>query len=177
MRAQTKEELSRLLELDIIELVGDEPTPWISRIHIVQKSHNPEKIRICVDMRAANKAINRERHITPTIDDVITELNGAQVFSTLDLNAGYHQVGLAPESHHLTVLSSHIGVFWYKHLNFGVSSAAEKFNDTIRTALTGLKSVLNMSDDILIYGKNAEDHNKNPDACLQCLCEKNLTPK
>ena len=58
VRAQTKKELSRLLELDIIEPVGDEPTPWVSLIHIVQKSHNPEKIRICVDMRAANKAIN-----------------------------------------------------------------------------------------------------------------------
>ena len=175
VRAQTKKELSRLLELDIIEPVGDEPTPWVSPIHIVQKPHNPEKIRICIDMRAANKAIKRERHITPTIDDVITELNGAQVFSTLDLNAGYHQVEPAPESRHLMVFSSHTGLFRYKRLNFGVSSAAEKFNDTIRTALTDLKGVLNMSDDILIYGKNAEDHEKNLDACLQCLCEKNLT--
>ena len=62
-------------------------------------------------MRAANKAIKHERHIAPTIDDVITELSGAQ--STLDLNAGYHQVELAPESRHLTIFSSHIGLFRY----------------------------------------------------------------
>ena len=74
MHARTKKELSRLLELDIIEPVGDEPTPWVLPIHVVQKPHNKEKIRICIDMRAANKAIKRERHITPTIDDVITEL-------------------------------------------------------------------------------------------------------
>ena len=37
-------------------------------------------------MRLPNKAIERERHITPTIDDIITELNCAQLFSKIDLN-------------------------------------------------------------------------------------------
>ena len=117
VRQKVEEEINRLLELDIIERVSDEPTPWISPIHVVQKPKNPDQIRICVDMRAANEAIKRERHITPTIDDVIGELNNAKVFSKLDLNAGYHQVELAVESRHLTVFSTHIGLFRYKHLN------------------------------------------------------------
>jgi hypothetical protein len=49
-------------------------------------------------MHVANKAIERERHITPTIDYLINDLNGATVFSKLDLNQGYHQLELAPES-------------------------------------------------------------------------------
>ena len=45
-------------------------------------------------MRLPNKAIARQRHITPTIDDIITEVNGAQLFSKIDLNNGYHQLVL-----------------------------------------------------------------------------------
>lgn len=41
-------------------------------------------------MREANKAIQRERHITPTIDDIITQLNGSKWFSKIDMNQGYH---------------------------------------------------------------------------------------
>ena len=58
VRQKVEKEINRLLELDIIERVSDEPTPWISLIHVVQKPKNPDQIRICVDMRAANEAIN-----------------------------------------------------------------------------------------------------------------------
>ena len=74
---------------DIIEKI-DGPTPWVSPLVIVPKAKNPNDIRICVDMRHPNKAIKRERHISPTIDEIIADLNKAQVFSKLDLNQGYH---------------------------------------------------------------------------------------
>ena len=59
--------LQNLENQDIIEKVT-ERTPWVS----------PVEIRICIDMREANKAIERERHLTPTIDDLTHELNGAK---------------------------------------------------------------------------------------------------
>lgn len=42
-------------------------------------------------MRKANQAIKRERHVTPTIDDIILELNGSTVFSKVDLYKGFHR--------------------------------------------------------------------------------------
>ena len=39
-----------------------------------------------------------ERHVAPTIKEIIGDLNGAKVFRTLDLNQGYSQLELAPES-------------------------------------------------------------------------------
>ena len=51
---------------------------------------NPRVVHICVDMHRANKAITHERYPTPTIDDLIHTLNGAPVFSKLDLQSGYH---------------------------------------------------------------------------------------
>ena len=49
-------------------------------------------------MRQANKAVKRERHVTPTVKEMIWDLNGASVLSKLDLNQGYNQLELAPES-------------------------------------------------------------------------------
>ena len=53
-------------------------------------------------MREANKVIERERHIMPTLDDAIHDLNGAKVFSKVDLNHGYHQLVLHRDSRYIT---------------------------------------------------------------------------
>ena len=141
-RPKVEEELKKLLDNDVIEPCEGEPTPWVSPIRVVPKPKRPGEVRVCVDMRGPNKIIKRERHITPTMDDIIAELNGSAVYSKLDLNSGYHQISLAPESRKLTVFSTHIGLFRYKRLNFGVNSAAEIFQHKIRSALWGLKGVI-----------------------------------
>ncbi|KAJ8376196.1 hypothetical protein SKAU_G00067760 [Synaphobranchus kaupii] len=84
IRQKVKEELKKLEEEDIIETVTG-PTPWVSPIMTLPKPKDPYKVRICLNMRQANTAI-RERHITSTMDDVIHELNGATVFSKLNLD-------------------------------------------------------------------------------------------
>mgnify|MGYP002804319490 CR=1 FL=1 len=103
------------------------------------------------DMRLPNKDICRERHITPTMDDIIADLNGAKWFSKLDLNAGYHQLVLLPDSRYITTFMTHLGLRQYKRLNFGISSAAEVFQNAIRETVSGLQGVLNISDHILIF--------------------------
>ena len=175
LRKPVEKELQHLLNSDIIEKVEGEPTPWVSPIHVVKKPHKPDQIRICVDMRAPNKAIKRERHITPTIDDITTALTGATHFSKLDLKSGYHQIGLGKKSRKMTVFSTHIGLFRYKRLNFGVNSAAEVFQKKIRDCLEGLDGVINISDDILIHAKSQEEHDRRLAAVLERLRLKNLT--
>ncbi|KAL1424138.1 hypothetical protein MTO96_003636 [Rhipicephalus appendiculatus] len=142
LRNATEKELERLLSEDIIEpAIG--PTPWVSPVVIVPKPHQPDEIRICIDMRVVNTAIQRERHLCPTVDDIIVALNGATVFSNLDLKNGYHQLELDAPSRQLTTFSTHVGLFRYKRLNFGISSAAEIFQNTIRQVLNGIPNVLN----------------------------------
>ncbi|CAB4015782.1 Hypothetical predicted protein [Paramuricea clavata] len=96
-------------------------------------------------MRQPNRAIHRERHTTPTIDDLIHDLNGATVFSKIDLNSGYHQLELAPESRYITTFSTHRGLRRYTRLNFGTSSAAEVFQDAIQQVLSGIEGARNVS--------------------------------
>ena len=82
MRKDIEKKLKELQDLDIIEDV-DSPTPWVSPLVAVLKSNG--------DIRV-NEAILRERHPIPTLEETLQGLNGAPVFSKLDLRWGYHQV-------------------------------------------------------------------------------------
>jgi len=65
-------------------------------------------------MWAANEAILRTRYVTPTLDHIIHDLNGAMVFSKLDLHMAYTQLEIYPDSRAISNFSTHIGLFRYK---------------------------------------------------------------
>ena len=157
---------------DLIEKV-EGPTPWVSPILTVPKDSGD--IRICVDMRAPNQAIKRTRHITPTIEDLTNALNGATVFSKLDLNSAYHQLELDETSRSMTTFSTHIGLRRYKRLIFGANCSAEIFQDALATALGGLRGVMNVWDDIIVYGNTPEEHTQNLRATRNRIREVGLT--
>ena len=110
----------------------------------------------------------------PTIDDLITDLNGATMFSTLDLRAGYHQLELDPESRQITTFSTHVALYRYKRLMFGINAASEIFQNTIAELLHGLNGCRNISDDIIVHGKTPAEHNANLRAVLDRLRENNV---
>ena len=68
--------------MDIIEPATG-PTPWIYPLSFVPKSEGD--IRLCINMLRANKAILRERHPIPVVDEILQSLNGSKVSSKLDL--------------------------------------------------------------------------------------------
>ena len=70
LRSKIKAELKKLKDLTIIEdAVGS--TPWVSNIVAAPKPKDPESVRICVDMRITNKAIERDRYPMPTVEEII----------------------------------------------------------------------------------------------------------
>jgi hypothetical protein len=129
----------------------------------------------CVDMREANKAILRTRHVTPTLEELFTDLNRAVIFSKIDLRSGYHQLILHPDCRYITTFSTHVGLYQYKRLFFGISSAAEVFQHAIQTVLAGIKGAENVSDDIIIFGKSQEEHDEALSKVLHTLHKAGLT--
>jgi hypothetical protein len=77
-----EKELQQLEEAGIIEDT-DDPTQWVSPLVCVPNPRKPEEVRCCIDMRLPNEAVQRERHPTPTIEEVLHDLNGACHFSKL----------------------------------------------------------------------------------------------
>ena len=102
----------------------------------IPKRNGTNEVRVCTDARWANKAIQRERHLTPTVDDLAVKLNGCTVFSKFDLKKGYNQLLISEDSRFITAFCTHVGVFRYKRLNFGINTAAELFQKAVESVLS-----------------------------------------
>ncbi|XP_067928162.1 uncharacterized protein [Watersipora subatra] len=157
-REKVKQNLDNLLANDIIEPVEGVGTSWVSPLVCVMKDSG--EIRQTIDMRLANKAILRERHPVPTVKEMLAGLQGAKVFSKLDLNQGFHQVELDPNSRDITTFITPFGLFRYKRLIQGANASPEIFQHVIRQTLVGLEGVQNLADDIILYGSSAEEHDR-----------------
>ena len=111
LQERVTKKLDELESLDIIEKVNT-PTSWVSPVLVVPKPNGD--IRLCVDMRQANKAIVREQHPNPTVDEILYKMNGSEVFSKLDLRLGYHQIVLEEKSRDITTFVTNNGLYRYK---------------------------------------------------------------
>ena len=89
------------------------------------------------------------------MEDLIADLNGATVFSKIDLNQGYHQLEQQRKTAYALPLLVHM--FRYKWLSFGVNSAAEMFQKSTEV-LQGIEGIRNISDDIIMFDKSQTDH-------------------
>jgi transposase InsO family protein len=152
---QLKAELDKLLRLDVIRKV-DEPTAWCAGIVVVPKRSGD--IRLCVDLSRLNEAVLREQHTLPDIGQMLASLTGATIFSKLDCNSGFHQVPLDTESALLTTFTTPFGRYCYTRLPFGISSASEHFQKRMSRILEGLEGVMCLIDDILVHGKDKQEH-------------------
>ena len=175
LREKLDAELERLEKAEIIEKV-ESATDWVSPIVITPKK-GTEEIRMCVDMGAPNRAIKRVRHVIPTIEDLRHDINGAKVFSKLDLANGFHQLELHEDSRGITTFSTHAGLRRFRRLNFGTNSAPEIFHEELRKLLVGIKGVRNIHDDILVTGVDTQDHYRALSETFQRLRDAGLTLK
>lgn len=105
----------------------------------VPKPSNPNELRITLDSRVINQAIERERHNMPTVENLMVELNNAKIMSKLDLKSGYHQIGIHPHSRFITVFMTPRELMRYKRLVMGICCASEMFQRGIEQPLNGLK--------------------------------------
>ncbi|KAL1258946.1 hypothetical protein QQF64_009523, partial [Cirrhinus molitorella] len=153
------------MDMDIVEPVSG-PTPW---------ELDCDEIRLCLDKRQANRAIVRERYPIPTVDEILQGINGSIIFSKLDLKWGYHQLELSPESREISTFAVHNGVYHYKRLIFGVSSASEQYQHEIANALAGIDGVENISDDIIVHAGDQETHDQRLHMVMKRLSERGLT--
>ena len=165
------DEIQALLDADIIEPI-DAPTTWCSPLHVVMKN---DKIRLVVDLRKANSAIRRRLYPIPTLEDTLHKVKDSTFFSKIDLRKGYHQIELSENSRDITTFRYQNGIYRYKRLVFGLSSAFELFQHQITSLFSNLPGIENISDDIIVYGKTKEEHNRNLDRCLATLEENGLT--
>ena len=141
---QLKEKVkSKLIELEQQKVICkvDEPTEWVSRMVAASKKNSTD-IRLCIDPQQLNKAVLREMHPLPIIDDVLPELANAKVFSEFDLRNGYWHCKLDEESSLLTTFQTPHGRYRWLRLPFGLAISSEVFQKRLQTSLDGLKGII-----------------------------------
>ena len=171
MREKIEEELFDLTKAEIIEPIHY--SKWAAPIVPVLKSNG--KVRICGDYRlTVNQVSKCDTYPIPRIEDLLARISGGQKFTALDLDRAYQQLVLDEESRKYVVINTHQGLFQYNRLPFGVSSAPGIFQRTMETLLQAIPGVVFYLDDILITGRNEQEHLSNLDKVLTKLEEAGL---
>ena len=137
-------------------------------------------LRVCVDPRPLNKALKRETYPMPVSDEILPDLSQAKVFTPVDLRPGFWHCDLDDESSMLTTFNTPYSRYCWLRLPFGLSVFPEIFQKRVFQTLVGFEGVLNIADDILIYGvgdfpeqANA-DHDRKLEALLQRCRERGI---
>lgn len=176
LKTQLQEKIKELEKLKVIVKVTT-PSEWISSMVAVQK---PGKLRICIDPKDLNTALQRSHYPMPTIDEILPKLAKAKVFSTLDAKDGFWQVKLDEKSSFLTTFWTPFGRYRWLRMPFGISSAPEEYQRRQHEAVEGLKGVEAIVDDILVYGcgdteeEAIADHDRNLIGLLERARQINL---
>jgi len=172
LKSQVEQELQPTEKLGVIRRV-DTPTEWCAGMVVVLKGNN--KVRICVDLAKLNKNVCRERHILPSVEQSLAQLNGAKVFSKLDANSGFWQIRLSEKSALLTTFITPMGRFYFIRLPFGITSAPEFYQKRMSHILSGLPGVVSMIDDILLFGQSQEEHDHRLELALDRINKTGIT--
>lgn len=132
------------------------------------------KLRVCLDPRPLNKAILRPHYPLPTLEDMTSKLAGAKYFSILDARSGYWAIELSEESSLLTTFNTIFGRYRFLRLPFGIVSAQDEFQRRVDETYEGLEGVACIVDDIVVFGKTKEEHDRNLQAMLSRTRERGL---
>ncbi|XP_062601691.1 uncharacterized protein K02A2.6-like [Saccostrea cucullata] len=111
-------------------------TEWVSSIVISMRN---DKIRICLDPSDLNKVVKRAHHPMKTVEDIVSNIPNAHVFSKLNAKSGFLQIKLNEKSSYLTTFNTPVGRYRWLRLPFGIKSAPEIFQHIMDQMLEGIE--------------------------------------
>ena len=147
-RCEIDNHISKMLEQNIISVSS---SPWSSPVVLVKKRDGTTLF--CIDYRKLTAVTRKDSYPLPRIDDALDSLPDSNYFTTLDLQPGYHQVAMHPESKDKTAFISHAGLYKFNVMSFGVTNAPPNFQRLMSRVLHGLewKICLIYMDDIIFF--------------------------
>ncbi|KAL0551924.1 hypothetical protein IC582_011017 [Cucumis melo] len=172
--AELKELKVQLQELLDKGFIRPSVSPWGAPVLFVKKKDG--SMRLCIDYRELNKVTVKNRYPLPRIDDLFDKLQGATVFSKIDLRSGYHQLRIKDEDVPKTAFRSRYGHYEFIVMSFGLMNAPAVFMDLMNRVFREFLDtfVIVFIDDILIYSKTEAEHEEHLRMVLQTLRDNKL---
>ena len=156
---QFEEVRKHLKEMEEIGAIRRSNSPWASPVVLVRKKDG--SLRFCIDLQKLNERTVKDAYSLPRIEESLDCLNGARIFTSLDLKSGYWQEELDEESIPLTAFTvGPLGFYECIHMPFGLTNAPATFQRLMESCLGDLH--LNWCiiylDDVIIHSKSPEEH-------------------
>nr|GEU38498.1 hypothetical protein [Tanacetum cinerariifolium] len=152
-------------------------SPWGASVLFVKKKDR--SFRMCINYRELNKLTVKNRYPLSRIDDLFNQLQGSSVYSKIDLRLGYHQLHIKEEDVPITIFRTRYGHFEFQVMPFGLTHAPAMFmvlmNRVCKPYLDNF--IIVFIDDILVYSKDEEEHEKHLKIILELLKKERLYAK
>ena len=162
------QEIDRMLKCGIIK---HSKSAFAAPCLLVFKKNG--KPRLVIDYRKLNSNVIPISYPLPHLETSLQSLGGNRYFSTLDLISGYHQIPLRCEDTHKTAFTTGRGLYEFLRLPFGLITSGSAMQFTMQRILSGLNNKICMVyiDDIVVFGKDIHEHDKNLNLVLNRLLE------
>ena len=129
---------------------------------------------MCLDPRDLNEALEHEPYYSRFVDELVGKFHGCTLFSIVDMKKGYWMVILYQVSRPLTCMLKVIGRFQWTWLPMGTVVAFDVFQRKLDDIFHNVPGVTGIADDMVIYGKSIEEHDKHFLSFLSIVRKNNL---
>lgn len=148
--------------------------PWAAPVLFARKGDG--SLRFCVDYRKLNSITQKDRYPLPLIDETLTRLTKAKIFTKIDIRQAFHRIRMAEGDEKLTAFRTRYGAYQYKVLPFGLTNGPSTFQRFINNTLHDYLDIFCTAyiDDILIYSDNEIEHQDHVNKVLARLREAGL---
>jgi hypothetical protein len=132
--------------------------PFGAHILLVRKKGGA--LRFCINYRALNKITIKNRYAIPWAKELFDRLQGASIFSKVELESGYWQIRVAEEDVYKTAFRTRYGHYQCHIMPFGLTNAPASFQAAMNNMFNEYldEFVVIFLDDILIFSKDPSKH-------------------
>ncbi|KAK1682066.1 hypothetical protein QYE76_042914 [Lolium multiflorum] len=178
MSTDELKELKKQLKEQLVKgFIRESSSPWGAPVLFVEKKDKSQ--RLVMDYRSLNEVTIKNKYPLPRINDLFDQLEGASVFSKIDLRSGYFQLKIREHDIPKTAFVTRYGSYEYTVMPFGLTNAPSYFMNMMNKVFMEFldKFVVVFIDDILIYSKSKEEHEQHLRLILEKLREHKLYAK
>ncbi|KAA3483138.1 Transposon Ty3-G Gag-Pol polyprotein [Gossypium australe] len=152
-------------------------SPWGALVLFIKKKDC--SMRMCMDYHQLNKLTVNNKYPLSRINNLFDQFRGASMFLKINIHSGYHWLKVKEVDVHKTTFKTRYGHYEILIMPFGLNNAPVAFMDLMKRVFQPYvdQFFVVFIDDILVYSKTEDEHDKHLRAVLQILLEKELYAK